>query len=220
VAEDLTHLEGTMPKDHTNVPASTTQAHPPRGINHLVLNVRDLEVSHRFWTEIVGFRCVAELKPIPGRRRPNMRFYSGLDPRGDVTHHDLALAEVPKDAGSAGADRKPWDLMPSEVGLNHVAIAWPDRDAWLKQLAFLQSKGVPFHRRINHGMTHSVYISDPDGHGIEVLYELPRDVWEGDIDGAQNYAEVLPTEGEEALVDRTDNPIFDEAAGVHPVGRA
>jgi catechol 2,3-dioxygenase len=57
-------------------------------------------------------------------------------------------------------------------------------------------------------MTHSVYISDPDGHGIEVLYELPREVWEQDIDAAQNYSEQLPTEGEQALVDRTDNPVF------------
>jgi catechol 2,3-dioxygenase len=67
---------------------------------------------------------------------------------------------------------------------------------------------VPFLRRVNHGMTHSVYIADPDGHGIEVLYELPREVWAGDIDGAQNYAEMLPTEGPAALADRTDNPVF------------
>src|SRR5216683_3294259 len=129
-----------------NTPGAQAQA--PRGINHLVLNVRNLEASHRFWTEIIGFHCVAELKPIPGR----------------------------------------------------------------KQLEFLQSKGVPFHRRTNHGMTHSVYISDPDGHGIEVLYELPREVWEHDIDGAQNYSEQLPTEGEASLVDRTDNPVFREQA--------
>jgi catechol 2,3-dioxygenase len=59
-------------------------------------------------------------------------------------------------------------------------------------------------------MTHSVYISDPDGHGIEVLYELPREVWGNDIDAAQNYSEQLPTEGEAALVDRMDNPVFGE----------
>jgi catechol 2,3-dioxygenase len=94
------------------------------------------------------------------------------------------------------------------VGLNHVAIAWPDRESWLKQIEFLREKGVTFHRRINHGMTHSVYISDPDGHGIEVLYELPREVWEHDIDAAQNYAEVLPTEGPESMQDRVDNPVF------------
>jgi catechol 2,3-dioxygenase len=208
-----------MPNDDARVPAPPPHAHPPCGVNHLVLNVRDLEVSHRFWTAIMGFRCVAELKPIPGRQRPRMRFYSGLDARGDVTHHDLALAEVP-DSAAAGAGPEPWDLMPSRTGINHVAIAWPDRESWLKQLAFLRSRGVPFHRRVNHGMTHSAYISDPDGHGIEVLYELPREVWEGDIDAAQNHAELLPTEGDESLVDRTDNPVFDGAAARPVTGRA
>ena len=206
-------MEGTMA-------TPPTHAQPPRSINHMVLNVRNLEVSHRFWTEIIGFRSVAELKPVPGRQRPKMRFYSGLDAHGNVTHHDLALAEVPGADGAGGADRAPWDLMPSRVGLNHVAIAWPDRESWLKQLAFLRSKGVPFHRRINHGMTHSVYISDPDGHGIEVLYELPREVWEADIDAAQNYSERLPTDGEESLVDRTDNPVFGGATARPVTGRA
>jgi len=111
--------------------------------------------------------------------------------------------------GETPAERETWSLMRREVGLNHVAIAWPDRESWLQQLAYLQAKGVPFHRRVNHGMTHSVYISDPDGHGIEVLYELPREVWEHDIDGAQNFAEQLPTEGDQALIDTTDNRIFD-----------
>jgi catechol 2,3-dioxygenase len=197
-----------MATEDTHAPPAHAQ--PPRGINHLVLNVRDLEASHRFWTEIMGFRCVAELKPRPGRPRPKMRFYSGLGPHGDLSHHDLALAEVPADA--AKPDRETWDLMPARVGLNHVAIMWPDRESWLRQVAFLQGKGVTFHRRINHGMTHSVYISDPDGHGIEVLYELPREVWEHDIDGAQNYAEALPTEGPESLIDRTDNPVFTTTA--------
>ncbi|HEV8617735.1 MAG TPA: VOC family protein [Methylomirabilota bacterium] len=185
-----------------------TTAQPPRGINHLVLNVTNLEVSHRFWTEILGFRFVAELKPIPGRVRPKMRFYSGVDAAGGVTHHDVALAEIPAGAGGNGASSETWSLMPRRVGINHVAIAWPDRESWLAQVAFMQSKGVVFHRRINHGMTHSVYVSDPDGHGVEVLYELPREVWVDDIDGAQNFSEALPTEGAESLVDRTDYPVF------------
>jgi len=201
-----------MGSDTTHVPVPPVQAQPPRGVNHLVLNVRNLETSHRFWTEIMGFRCVAELRPIPGRARPKMRFYSGLDAQGGVTHHDLALAEVPSPNGPDATDREPWSLQPRQVGLNHVAIAWPDRESWLKQLSFLRSRGVAFHRRINHGMTHSVYVSDPDGHGIEVLYELPREVWENDIDAAQNYAELLPTDGEASLIDSTDNPVFTKAA--------
>jgi catechol 2,3-dioxygenase len=114
---------------------------------------------------------------------------------------------VPKDVQTGSPEQ--WNLMPNGPGINHVAIAWPDRESWLKQLEFLREKGVTFHRRVNHGMTHSVYISDPDGHGIEVLYELPREVWEGDIDGAQNYAENLPTEGPESMIDKVENPVFD-----------
>ena len=57
-------------------------------------------------------------------------------------------------------------------------------------------------------MSHSAYVPDPNGYLIEVLYELPREIWLGDIDAAQNYAELLPTEGEEALFDRTNNPTF------------
>src|SRR5258707_1127410 len=90
-----------MAQTEVHTPIAPTQAQTPRGINHLVLNVRNLEVSHRFWTEIMGFKCVAELKPVPGRTRPKMRFYSGIDAQGDVTHHDLALAE------DRGASRRP-----------------------------------------------------------------------------------------------------------------
>ena len=73
----------------------------------------------------------------------------------------------------------------------------------------MQAKGVKFDLRVEHGMTHSVYIHDPNGYGVELLYELPRDVWEGDIDGALNFATQLPTEGPEALQDRADGvPVF------------
>ncbi len=41
----------------------------------------------------------------------------------------------------------------------------------------LKANGVEFIVRGNHGMTHSAYIADPDGYGIEVLYELPEEVW-------------------------------------------
>jgi catechol 2,3-dioxygenase len=190
-----------------DLPTAPREAITPVGINHLVLNVRDLEESHAFWTDIMGFKQVGELHPRPDRPNPpKMRFYSG-DHSGKMNHHDLALMEMPSLPPPAE-----WSMSDSTVAINHVAITLPDRDAWLQQIAFLQSKGVEFHRRINHGMTHSVYISDPNGYGIEVLYELPRDVWGGDIDAALNYAESLPTEGAEALVDETDNvPVFGKA---------
>ena len=50
-------------------------------------------------------------------------------------------------------------------------------------------------------MTHSIYVNDPNGYGVEVLYELPDEVWRHDIDGALNYGERRPLD---ELVDRTD----------------
>ena len=181
----------------------------PVGINHLVLNVRDLEESHRFYTELLGFEQVGELKATPQRPNPpKMRFYSGMHETGH-SHHDLALVEN-RDLPEPPKD---WSMFGMPCAVNHIAIALPSREAWLEQLAYLQEKGVKFNRRVDHGMTHSLYINDPNGYGIELLYELPREVWEGDIDGALNFAKALPTEGPEALKDDAVNvPVF-QAAG-------
>ena len=160
----------------------------PTGFNHVVLNVHDLEESHHFWCDLIGFKQVGELKA--SERRPNppkMRFYSGVV--GDVNHHDLALVEMP---GVESPD-EPWDMFKSTRAVNHLAVTYPDRQSWLEQVKFLEDQGALVNpRRVNHGMTHSVYISDPNGYGVEVLYELPEEIWRHDIDGALNWAETLP----------------------------
>ena len=181
----------------------------PVGVNHVVLNVRDIEESHRFWTEIVGLKQVSELRRRPEMpNMPKMRFYSG-DHNGRFTHHDVALVENP----NVPPPPAEWGLFGAPQAINHIAIAMPDRETWQKRLAFLQSRGVKFHLRINHGVTHSVYISDPNGYGVELLYEVPRQLWERDIDAGLNYLEMLPTEGAEALVDDIENaPRFGTAA--------
>jgi catechol-2,3-dioxygenase len=182
----------------------------PVGVNHIVLNVRNMEESHRFWTEVVGMKQVGELTPT--ERRPNppkMRFYSGDHGGGKLNHHDVALVENP----NLPEPPKEWGMFGMPLAINHIAIALPDRESWLKQLDYLQKKGVKFNRRVDHGMTHSLYINDPNGYGVELLYELPREVWEGDINGALNYATNLPTEGPEALVDQVEGvPVFTKTA--------
>ena len=71
-------------------------------------------------------------------------------------------------------------------------------------------------------MTHSAYIADPDGYGVEVLYDLPEEVWSGDVDAALNYFEYLPPDRE--LEDRTDyqrfgaEPALDELRAGHRHG--
>lgn len=171
----------------------------PSGLNHLVINVRDIEESHRFWTGMLGFQQVGAVpRGLGGVRRGEMRFYSG-ERDGKPHHHDVALCEMP--------DLPPPGDHPGPIG--HIAIALPSREAWLAQLAFLQSRGVAFERRVEHGMTHSLYIRDPNGYSVELLYELPRAMWEGDINAALNHYVAVPTTGEAALQDRTEGlPVF------------
>jgi catechol 2,3-dioxygenase len=187
-------------------PTADTQVAPaqpvtPRGLNHLVINVRDIEESHRFWTEMIGFKQVGELKPTPQRPHPpKMRFYSGSRSDGSTHHHDIALVENK----NLPEPPKEWSMFGPALAVNHIAITLPDRESWQRQLAYLQARGVKFNRRVEHGMTHSLYINDPNGYGVELLYDLPKEVWQGDIDGALNWVKVLPTEGAEALEDRTE----------------
>ena len=165
---------------------------------------RDPRFDGRFFTAVTstGIYC----RPVCPARTParrNMRFYSG-DHGGRMNHHDIALCENPN-LPKPPAD---WQMFDMPVAINHIAIMMPNREAWLKQLAWLRKKGIKFHRRVNHGMTHSLYISDPNGYGVEVLYELPREVWGDNIQGALDYAEPVATEGDDAFVDDTDYPRF------------
>lgn len=83
----------------TSIPKATSPVRPA-GASHLVLNVRDLDESEKFWTELMGFERVGELK-----RGMKMRFYRGGTPGH---HHDLALNEV---ASVPGTSRPGWSMV-------------------------------------------------------------------------------------------------------------
>ena len=168
----------------------------PRGVNHLVINVRDMEESHHFWCDLLGFKQVGELHHAENRPNMTMRFYSGVV--DDVNHHDVALVEQ-KDLPEPPAE---WSMYKSTLGDQ------PHRDhlsrsrVVARRGAFLKDNGVKMNLRVDHGMTHSVYINDPNGYGVEVLYDLPEEVWMHDIDGALNYGVQLPED--QLLVDDTN----------------
>lgn len=154
----------------TNSPGA---AETPCGLNHIVLNVRDLDAAHRFWTECLGFQHVGTSRLPAGSPHRAMRFYSG-EQDGKLRHHDVALVERPGLGGHG------------PQALNHVAIAYPSHAAWRRQIAFLMARGVALHRRVDRGVTRSIHLNDPDGNEIELVHELPRAEWENDIDAALN----------------------------------
>lgn len=173
---------------------------PALGVNHLVLNVRDIEASHDFYTDKLGWKQIGALNPdFP----MEMRFYQCRP----GSHHDVALVQMANPEAAPAVT--PWGLVggTSTNAINHYAVAYRKED-FTKQLAYMQAKGVEFSIRGEHGMTHSCYVVDPDGNGIEILYEVPAEVWEKDINGALNYFKMTPTTGPEALVDDDNFKVF------------
>ena len=165
-------------------------------VDHLVLNVRDIEASHRFYTEMLGFERCGELT-----HTMTMRFYRG----SEDTHHDFTLVQVEDPASLPPVPD--WSMAPLEVVANRIAIGYPDRESWLERIHHLE-EAVKFKVRGNHGMTHSAYIADPDGYGLEVLYNVPSEAWQDDVNEALNYFEYLPVDGDEVFEDRTDYQHF------------
>ncbi len=154
------------------------QPETPSGLNHLVLNVRDMERAHHFWCECLGFRHVATWRESGG----HMRFYSGVND-GQLRHHDIGLLEKPA---------IPDDLSLHPQRLNHLAVTYPTHDAWARQIQFLIGKGLTPFRQVERGATFSAHLRDPDGHEVELVYERPRADWEADINGAINRAVEQP----------------------------
>jgi catechol 2,3-dioxygenase len=117
----------------------------PKRIGHLVLNVKDVEVSEKFYTEVLGFEIAV--------KRPLGTFLTC----GKI-HHDLALFQAPEDAQPVSEGR---------LGLNHFAVQIEDVDELQEVYQHLKAHGVPIDRLVDHGMTKSVYFFDPDGNRIE-----------------------------------------------------
>lgn len=153
-------------------------AETPCGLNHVVLKVRDIDASHAFWTDCLGFKHVGTLSRTgtDGTPPPRVRFYSG-ERDGKLSHHHIALAEEPAlPAGDDGGFQ----------ALDHIAIAYPTHEAWRRQVDFLTGRHVTVSRWIERGTMHSVMVTDPNGYHVELVCDLPREFWETDIDAALN----------------------------------
>lgn len=163
-----------MPEIMTSETRSDQRPQTPCGINHIVLAVRDIEASHRFYADLLGFVHVgSSSRPDPGGLPPT-RFYSGRRDQ-KLHHHDLALEQQAED----------WDHHGGST-LDHFAIEYPTLDAWTKQIEFLTANDIALSRRIKRGVTYSVHLRDPDSNIVELVFELPRSAWENDIEGALN----------------------------------
>ncbi len=117
----------------------------PMRVGHLVLNVKDLQASKKFYEEVLGFEISIE--------RPTGVFFTC----GKI-HHDLALFQAPEGA---------MPVTEGQLGLNHFAVQVEDLEALTEVYNTLKDKGATLDRNTDHGMTSSVYFFDPDNNRIE-----------------------------------------------------
>jgi catechol 2,3-dioxygenase len=135
--------------------SSTNAIHPAVRVGHVHLHVSDMDRALAFYNEALGFNLAAD-----GRRVGlPMTFLAA----GDY-HHHIALNTF-----------KP-------AGLYHVAFNYPDRRELATAVARLQHHGYAIDHATDHGGTVAVYLDDPDGNGIELSYDRPRETWH-DADG-------------------------------------
>src|SRR6202008_4176799 len=66
-------------------------------------------------------------------------------------------------------------------GLYHFALLLPERHDLARWLAHVARENVPLVGMSDHFVSEAVYLSDPDGHGIEIYWDRPREVWEGQV---------------------------------------
>jgi catechol 2,3-dioxygenase len=67
------------------------------------------------------------------------------------------------------------------TGLYHFALRVPERVDLARWLAHAARDRVPLLGMSDHFVSEAVYLTDPDGHGIEIYHDRPREVWEGKV---------------------------------------
>lgn len=126
-------------------------------IGHVHLNVSDLDRSIAFYRDALGLEVTL--------RMPKLAFLSY-----DGYHHHVALdSRVAAELGS-----------PKHQGLHHFALRHETRSELAESVRRAQSAGVPINRTADFYVLEAVFINDPDGNGIELSWDRPRDEWPED----------------------------------------
>ncbi|MBI1798389.1 MAG: VOC family protein [Candidatus Eisenbacteria bacterium] len=126
-------------------------------IGHVHLKVADLDRAIGFYRDVLGFDLTQRM----GR---SAAFLSA-----GGYHHHLGLNTWESVGGSAPP--------PGTTGLYHVAIRYPDRATLADALRRLIAANVPLEGAADHGVSEALYLRDPDGNGVELYRDRPRDQW-------------------------------------------
>jgi catechol 2,3-dioxygenase len=138
--------------------------HPETSIGHVHLKVSDLPRAIAFYRDAFGF----ELMETYG---DSAAFLSA-----GGYHHHLGLNTWESRGGSPPSR--------GTTGLYHFAILYPNRKELARALKRLIDHEVPIDGASDHGVSEAIYLRDPDGNGIEIYRDRPREEWPLKVDGS------------------------------------
>ena len=135
-------------------------------IGHVHLKVADLGRSLAFYHDLLGF----EITTMYGSQAA---FISA----GGYHHHIGLNTWYSK--GLPPTDEK-------SVGLYHTAIVYPTKKDLAKIFVRLREANYPITGASDHGVSEAIYLDDPDGNGVELYWDKPKDQWPLNEDGSLN----------------------------------
>jgi len=136
---------------------------PRVDIGHVHLKVADLDRALGFWRDVLGFEEQA-------RMGDQAVFVSA-----GGYHHHIGLNTWESQGGSPAPA--------GTTGLYHVAVRFPDRKTLAETVHRVLRADIQLEGASDHGASEAVYLRDPDGNGVELYRDRPRDEWPRASDG-------------------------------------
>ena len=126
-------------------------------IGHVNLKVSNLESALAFYRDVLGLKVTKRI----GDTAAFLAY-------GDY-HHDICINTWESRGGSpppAGA-----------TGLFHIAIVFPQRDELRDAFMRVKAAGIVIDSAVDHGVSESLYLRDPDQNGVELYWDRPSALW-------------------------------------------
>ncbi|HEY3331505.1 MAG TPA: VOC family protein [Capsulimonadaceae bacterium] len=142
----------------------TSTIDPGTTIGHVHLKVADLDRALGFYHGVLGF-------DITQRYGDQAAFLSA-----GGYHHHIGLNTWMSKGGPQPAQ--------NATGLFHVAILYPSRAALADALRRLVAARIPLEGASDHGVSEALYLSDPDGNGVELYWDKAETLWPRTSDGS------------------------------------
>ena len=132
-------------------------------VGHVHLKVANLQRALDFYCGVLGFELTQ-------RHGEEAAFVSA-----GGYHHHIGLNTWESRDGSSPPK--------GTTGLYHFAILYPTRAALADALRRLIQANISLEGASDHGVSEALYLSDPDGNGIELYWDRPKELWPRDDNG-------------------------------------